>query len=69
MTPGPNIICSRPMSHLAPSLTKTSSGLMRPLYSLSEILARMSAFELFFCKDRSGVAGRGHEREQWDGTG
>lgn len=46
VTPGPNIICSRPMSHLAPSLTKTSSGLMRPLYSLSEILARMSAFQV-----------------------
>eukprot|EP00964_Phaeocystis_antarctica_P026251 scaffold14780_cov72-Phaeocystis_antarctica.AAC.6 len=36
----PNIICSRPMSHLEPSDTKTSSGLMRPPYRASEILAR-----------------------------
>ena len=36
----PNIICSRPMSHLEPSDTKTSSGLIRPPYSASEILAR-----------------------------
>lgn len=43
-TPGPNIICRRPMSHLAPSLTNTSSGLMSPLYSFSEIFSRMSAF-------------------------
>lgn len=43
-TPGPNIICRRPMSHLAPSLTKTSSGLISPLYSFCEIFSRMSAF-------------------------
>ena len=44
-TPGPNIICRRPMSHLAPSLTNTSSGLISPLYSFSEIFSRMSAFQ------------------------
>ena len=43
VTPEPNIICSRPMSHFEPSETKISSGAILSSYRLDAIFSRSGA--------------------------